>query len=254
MVSETVRRSLSAKSPFETEYRIIHRDLSVRWVYGKGRIFCDERGDAHWLDGAILDITDRKEAELALAATNRELLEVKKELQRQAFYDDLTGLANRRLFLDRLRHALDVARRDKKKVGLLYIDLNRLKDVNDTYGHHIGDAVLRIVAKRLVNAVRKTDTTARLGGDESGVSARLGGDEFGVLFKGNINASNIQAIIRRISKSIKRPIAIEEKSCRVSASIGFAIFPDDGDDGDMLIRHADDMMYRVKRREADPFP
>lgn len=156
-------------------------------------------------------------------------------LKQEASHDALTGLANRRLFYDRLQHAIRHARRYHTKVGVLFLDLDRFKEINDAHGHHVGDAVLTETARCLSRSVRESDSIAR-----------LGGDEFVVLLD-NVNgredclsaATNIERMLADSSSFYGMPVEIR-------ASIGHALFPDDGEDEDALIRAADAAMYRVK--------
>lgn len=156
-------------------------------------------------------------------------------LKQEASHDSLTGLANRRLFYDRLQHAIRQARRYNTKVGVLFLDLDRFKEINDVHGHHVGDAVLTEVARRLSKSVRESDSIARLGGDEFVVLlAKVSGRENCL-----IAASNIERALAEDSNFYGMSIEIR-------ASIGHAVFPDDGEDVDALIRAADAAMYRIK--------
>jgi len=143
-----------SKSPklqaFET--RLYRKDKDIIWVSINSRAVCDDNGDVLYYEGTIEDITERKKAE--------------ETIRRLAFHDALTGLPNRPLFNDRLMVAMSNADRNKKKVAVMLLDLDRFKQINDTLGHNIGDLLLKSVSKRLSDAIRKTDTVARMGGDE----------------------------------------------------------------------------------------
>lgn len=156
-------------------------------------------------------------------------------LKQEASHDSLTGLANRRLFYDRLQHALRNARRYNTKVGVLYLDLDRFKEINDTHGHHVGDAVLTEVARRLSRSVRESDSIAR-----------LGGDEFVVLLSSVNGREDCLAAAVNIERTLAEDTSFYGMSVDITASIGQALFPDDGEDEDALIRAADAAMYRVK--------
>lgn len=164
-----------------------------------------------------------------------ELQHSRAALHEEATHDALTGLANRRLFYDRLRQAIQRARRYGSRLGLLYIDLDRFKTINDLHGHHVGDAVLLEVAQQIRACVRGSDT-----------AARLGGDEFIVLFEGLQDRHDCVAAARKIEQALSRNPVFDELGVEVEASIGQALYPDDGADEDALIRHADAAMYRVK--------
>lgn len=156
-------------------------------------------------------------------------------LREEATHDPLTGLANRRLFYDRLHQAVRHAYRYGGKVGILYVDLDRFKEINDRLGHHVGDAVLTEVAKRLTSSVRDSDSVAR-----------LGGDEFVVLLDEVQGRQDCLAAAHKIEQTLNADRNFYGLDVRIVASIGQALYPDDGDDEDALIRAADAAMYRVK--------
>ena len=156
-------------------------------------------------------------------------------LKQEASHDPLTGLANRRLFYDRLQQAIRHARRYNGKVGVLFLDLDRFKEINDTHGHHIGDAVLTEVARRLSRSVRQSDSIAR-----------LGGDEFVVLLDNVSGREDCLAAAINIERTLAEDSSFYGLAVDISASIGQALFPDDGDNEDALVRAADAAMYRIK--------
>jgi diguanylate cyclase (GGDEF)-like protein len=156
-------------------------------------------------------------------------------LREEATHDQLTGLANRRLFYDRLQQAIRHANRYGGKVGILYVDLDRFKAINDQHGHHVGDAVLTEVAKRLSSSIRDSDSVAR-----------LGGDEFVVLLDGVQGREEFIATAHKIAEALNTGSQFFGLDVDIAASIGQALFPDDGDDEDALMRAADADMYRIK--------
>lgn len=156
-------------------------------------------------------------------------------LREEATHDPLTGLANRRLFYDRLHQAVRHAHRYGGKVGILYVDLDRFKDINDRLGHHVGDAVLTEVAKRLTTNIRDSDSVAR-----------LGGDEFVMLLEGVQGRQDCLAAAHKIELALNANTNFYGFDVEIAASIGHALYPDDGADEDALIRTADAAMYRVK--------
>lgn len=158
-------------------------------------------------------------------------------LQHAAHHDALTGLPNRALLDDRLERAMARARRAGQKLALLYLDLDRFKNVNDTYGHHAGDELLIEVGKRLTAAVRATDTVAR-----------LGGDEFVVLLEEVAGAEAAAALARKIGEALAEPIELDHHDVRTGTSIGIALFPGDGEDAGALGRAADAALYQAKDR------
>lgn len=170
-------------------------------------------------------------------------------LREEATHDPLTALANRRLFYDRLQQALRHAHRYGCKLGVLYLDLDRFKSINDVHGHHVGDAVLTEVAKKLTSSIRESDTVAR-----------LGGDEFAILIEGVTDRSDLYTATQKIEQVLGTDTPLAVLGVEIGASIGHALYPDDGDDEDVLMRAADASMYRVKtdrhtsRQTELPFP
>jgi len=188
-------------------------DLQIIPVQNAGEV-------THWV-AFLRDVTDTK---------NQLLM-----LRRQAMYDVLTDLPNRMLLFERLERAIENARRDKGITALLLMDLDRFKDINDTFGHHFGDMVLKQIAVRLRNLLHSSDTLAR-----------LGGDEFGVVLTRVSDAGDVTAVARKILDSLEQPFAIEGHLLEVSTSIGIALYPAHGADVRTLVRRADVAMYTAK--------
>jgi diguanylate cyclase (GGDEF)-like protein/PAS domain S-box-containing protein len=161
--------------------------------------------------------------------------EVQTRLHHLAFYDGLTGLPNRELFGDRLGLALTQARRENEKVCVMFMDLDRFKDINDTLGHGVGDRLLRIVAERLKSTLREGDTIAR-----------IGGDEFTAILTGMRWPADAVNVCEKTLQELKRPVVLEGRSFCVTCSIGLSVFPDDGEDQNTLMKKADIAMYRAK--------
>lgn len=153
-----------------------------------------------------------------------------------ANYDGLTGLPNRRLFLDRLNVSLSHARRDQHMLAVMFVDLDRFKEINDTLGHKIGDGLLTAVSERMKNCLREGDTLAR-----------LGGDEFTALLPVLTHSDDAINVAQKIMDCCARPVHVGGHELNVTASIGIAIYPTDGDDADSLLHHADLAMYRIKK-------
>lgn len=161
------------------------------------------------------------------------------ELFHRATHDALTGLANRALFYDRLRHHLALARRQSSQMGILILDMDGFKDVNDTFGHRAGDAALREAAARIVRVSRQSDTIAR-----------MGGDEFAVILSKVEDRDSVALACDRIGDEIRKLFEFEGKCIALDVSIGDAIFPEDGSEIEDLIDVADRSMYAVKRTRA----
>ena len=169
------------------------------------------------------------------------------KIRRLAYFDTLTGMPNRQNFLEHLDSELLRARREHHQVALLFLDLDDFKRVNDTLGHTAGDYLLHAVADRLKEKLRGSDFIARPALDETGVHfARLGGDEFTVVLPDIDDAQVVKLIAGRMQSLLSRPFQIGEQEVTVTASIGIASFPDDGDDAATLLKHADTAMYHAK--------
>jgi diguanylate cyclase (GGDEF)-like protein len=181
----------------------------------------DEEGNFLYSMAGIVDVTERKKAE--------------EEVQRLAHYDILTGQPNRFLLEERLQHALGQAQRDENEVGVLFVDLDRFKWVNDTLGHACGDQLLKKVASKLQRCVRQGDTVAR-----------IGGDEFVIVLYGFDSADEPPHFAQRFLEALAQPVTLEGVEVFNSASIGIAIYPMDGKDVDTLLRNADTAMYAAK--------
>jgi len=162
------------------------------------------------------------------------------ELYHRATHDSLTGLANRALFFDRLRQCITLAQRHRQQFGVINIDMDGLKPINDRYGHRAGDAAIREVATRIHGVSRQTDTVAR-----------MGGDEFAVILTRIDGVAGAQTQCRRLSEKIDHPLAYEDHTLPLGASIGLAVFPQDGEQIDVLVEKADRAMYAAKDRRKD---
>lgn len=161
-------------------------------------------------------------------------------LQYLAQHDQLTSLPNRGLFHDRLRTALAAARRGQRQLAVLYLDLDRFKQVNDHHGHDVGDLLLREVAERIRQCVRESDTVGR-----------IGGDEFVVLLDDTSQADHAAVVAAKIGAALRQPFELAGTRLQVSASIGIAHYPTHGEDARQLLRRADDAMYDAKRQGGD---
>lgn len=210
------------------EVEVYCRDRSKKWVLANLRAVRDADGIVVLHEGTVEDITERKLAE--------------KRVQFLAYHDALTELPNRILFHDRLTKALASARRRKENAALLFLDLDRFKLINDTYGHSIGNLLLRQVADRLRGGAREQDTVAR-----------IGGDEFVILLPCLSNAAGAAVAAERVVKAMAAPFVVEQHLLKVSCSVGISIFPDHGTDGETLIKNADTAMYCAKENGCNAF-
>lgn len=181
----------------------------------------------------VRDITERKQAE--------------EQIVYLAYHDTLTGLPNRPSFKERLNQALVHAKRYEQLVATLYLDLDRFKHINETFGHDVGDLLLKAVADRIVNCVRKDDFIARPSMDELITTvARIGGDEFTILLAEITHVQDAAKVARRILEALSLPFMLEGHEVFITVSIGIALYPFDGEDVDTLLENADTAMYHAK--------
>ncbi|MBI3357207.1 MAG: GGDEF domain-containing response regulator [Nitrospirae bacterium] len=180
-----------------------------------------------------------------LARSIRYAIERKRAEERLTYlaqYDQLTGLVNRTLFRDRLVQAMARSKRLQQPLGLMLLDLDRFKPVNDTMGHDVGDQLLKAVADRLQQCVREVDTVAR-----------MGGDEFTIILEGLSCEEDITLVARRITKSLAEPFQLREHQASIGVSIGITVYPSDDHEIDDLLKHADAAMYRAKQQGGSSF-
>jgi diguanylate cyclase (GGDEF)-like protein/PAS domain S-box-containing protein len=196
-----------------------------------------------WLNiSAIKDTAGSTTHYVGLFSDISSVKEAMQQIDFLAHHDALTRLPNRILFHDRLSHGLDRAQREGRPLALLYLDLDRFKDVNDTLGHLVGDELLQEVARRMTGAVRAGDTLAR-----------LGGDEFVLLLEDDASAQQAAVVARKMLELFATPICIAEHRLVVTASIGISLYPGDGEDADTLLKHADRAMYEAKSRGRNAY-
>jgi diguanylate cyclase (GGDEF)-like protein/PAS domain S-box-containing protein len=205
------------------EIEVYRRDRSKRWIIANIRAARDSKGNVLLFEGTVEDITERKVAE--------------ERVQFLAYFDALTGLPNRTLLEDRIAIALGGAHRRKENIAFLFLDLDRFKIVNDTFGHSVGDILLQEVAERLKKWVRDQDTVAR-----------VGGDEFVIMLAGVQSAPDAASAAERLVGLVAAGFSIDGNSVNVTCSVGISMFPDNGMDGETLIKHADAAMYSAKQK------
>ncbi|MFP8966569.1 EAL domain-containing protein [Pokkaliibacter sp. CJK22405] len=191
---------------------------------------------------AIYDDTSHVRQYAAIFSDISERKIREQQIEKLAYFDELTGLPNRRLFQARLERALEKARLEHQRLGVLFLDLDRFKRINDSLGHSVGDEVLSIVAKRLTRVLRKNDT-----------AARLSGDEFTLLIPAIENSASLNHLAERILQTMSDPFVIDGQSLHLSCSIGIACYPDDGDSVELLLKRADTAMYRSKDNGRNGF-
>ncbi len=220
------------------EYRMVHKDGTVRWVLEQAFPIDDEHGNPWLIQGVIFDITERKTAE--------------EEVAFLAYHDKLTGLPNRALFEEMLENAIARGRRSDTGVGVLFLDLDNFKMVNDSLGHHSGDLLLAQLGDRLRTCTRDTDLVARQGGDEFLLllsdldRATEGTDENPALAAAEVVAGRVRA-------ALAEPFDLHGTQFFASGSIGISLFPQDAQDAESLMKNADAAMYRTKRQAPGGF-
>ena len=228
---------------------IIHPDYR-RIVGERVRTMEESRTSVPWLEEKFVKL-DGKEIDVEVAGVSftyqgkpavqtifrdiSDRKQVKERLERLALYDGLTGLPNRTLFFDRINQFLSLAKRSRNSLALLYLDLDHFKTINDAKGHEVGDLLLQEASKRMLSCTRTEDTVARMGGDEF------------IAICGNIATPADAAVVaKKMAAALSDPFRIRGNDCRISASIGISLYPQDGDDVETLINKADGAMYRVK--------
>jgi diguanylate cyclase (GGDEF)-like protein/PAS domain S-box-containing protein len=212
----------------ESELEVRHRDGTLHTYLMLKFPLRDEEGQLFSVCSICIDITERKLAEDAAR-------EQQSRVNFMAFHDALTGLPNRSLFYDRLNHGLARAQRNKTRLGLMMVDVDRLKSVNDSIGRDAGDQMLKIVAKRMVSELRRMDTVAR-----------LGSDEFIVILENINNIGDARRVAEKILNRLAEPIALDSDTVQSSATIGISLFPQDGTAADELLKRADIALHKAK--------
>ncbi len=225
-VAEAHRAALEARQPFrDLEYSVRTPDGTERWFNVNGRPLFDDAGRFLGYRGTSREITERKQAE--------------SRIQHLAFFDALTNLPNRTLLAQRAELLLALAARHRGNLAVLFIDLDRFKEVNDALGHAEGDALLLQVASRLKTLVRAEDTVSRIGGDEF------------VLVLPEADQEGALCMAEKVLAAFRQPFLVAGHSLRVTLSVGIALYPDDGRDFGTLLRNADAALYRAKQQGRD---
>jgi len=227
---ETVRKkaieSLKGGSSLSYEYRFVRKNGEIIWVLEK--VTSTEYKGKRATVGSFMDVTERKQLEQKLADI--------------ATHDPLTGLPNRLLLCDRLAVGLAQAQRNDTRLAVMMLDLDRFKNVNDTFGHSVGDELLRAAGERLTGLVRKSDTVAR-----------MGGDEFVVLLPQIAKIEDATRVTQKILEAFRKPFVLDAHQIHTTTSVGIAIYPEDGEDVEALLKNADTAMYWVKEQGRDNY-
>ncbi len=223
-ISDALLQHVFERTPFEAEATATRAD-GTEFELDLQLVPVEDAGElTHWV-AFLRDVTETKLQVIAL--------------RHQAMHDSLTGLPNRTMLFDALERATDVARQRKTMLALMLMDLDRFKEVNDTFGHHFGDALLRQVAFRLQNQLRGSEMVAR-----------LGGDEFAILLPQTGDATDAASTAKRVLRALEAPFVVEGQVLEVGASIGIALYPEHGPDARTLARRADVAMYAAKQKQS----
>ncbi len=244
-VSELVGKEARKFSTSNRSRQLAADQLQKLGVWRRESVNVRKNGEEFPAQLTSISVCDRESRYLGIITTCEDISERKvaeEKIHQLAYYDLVTGLPNRGMFLERLQQTLAQAQRDRDNVNLLFLDLDNFKDVNDTQGHDVGDKLLCSVAERLSSCIRDSD-----------VLARLGGDEFVVVCPSATMQDNIAAVIQRIQSIFVHPFEIEGKQLYSSASIGIAVYPDDAVDASTLFRCADTAMYQAKNEGKSQF-
>jgi diguanylate cyclase (GGDEF)-like protein len=219
---QTFNKVYNTGEPTERfDWQIIRKDGTKRYIESSVSLQKDSSGKPAGFRGIVRDVTERKQIE--------------QQLNHIATHDTLTGLPNRMLFIDRLGVALAQSKRNRHKLAVMMLDLDNFKNVNDTLGHMVGDQLLKEVGYRLSGLLRQNDTVAR-----------LGGDEFIVLLSDLERMEDVIRVAEIILKAFKQLFVCGNHKLTSSTSIGIAVYPDDGNDIDSLLKNSDMAMYFVK--------
>ena len=229
LFKQALRRAIHQKHPYDIEYRI--QSGSGQLFYLHERTEITEDYDGWKIIGTLQDITSLKRSE--------------QELAYYTYYDTLTDLPNRRLFIEQLETAIARARHKQQSLTLMFIDLDHFKHINDTYGHQVGDALLCEAASRIKDCLRDADLIA-VSKDKDDRVARFAGDEFTVMLTNIDNVDVLANIAQRIVAKFEKSFDIKEHNVFSTVSIGIALFPEDGDNVQALMQHADVAMNHAK--------
>lgn len=227
-VKDAMLKAVEHGESFGIDYRIRHRDGDFRWVHDQGRGMKDASGRVFYLDGVIFDVTERTKE--------------KERFNQLVYYDSLTGLPNRELFVDRLDQALSLSQRKKDGCAVLALDLDHFKRINDTLGHVIGDQLIKAVSVRILKTVYTSDTVTR-----------ISGGNFMILLPNLAAHENAENVANKILTAFKSPFRINEHELFTTCSIGIAISPGDGATSGALMKNADAAMHLSKERGKDRY-
>lgn len=228
IMSEAIQHAFSSRKSRQIEYRLCTAARQEIWVETTINPVITAAGTVRKLVLVSRDVTERKKSE--------------QKIHHLAYHDTLTDLPNRRLFVQYLSKELSQAKRVGSKLAVLFLDLDRLKDINDTWGHDVGDLILIEAAKRLKGCIRNHDMVAR-----------LGGDEFTIVLTSVSGKEEVESIVHRLQSLLQKPLVLAGQTFTLSMSIGIALYPQDGVEADDLLKRADTALYVVKSRGRNSY-
>lgn len=228
LVTHAVERALKSTESYSIDHRIIRLDGQERILHEHAEVIQDKLGRPVRMIGMAQDITERIRAE--------------ETIRRHVYYNDLTGLPNRRLFNERMQHAHEIANREEQHFAVILLDLDRLKVINDTHGYGTGDFLLKAIGNRLQETVRSQDTVAM-----------LGSDEFAILVEGIENPENINTMCIDLLQAVSRECVINGQGFYITASMGITLYPDDNTSHKNFLQHAESAMYAAKENGGNQF-
>ena len=232
-VREAFRQGAGSGEAFDVDFRVQPRGGQPKYAHLDVEFQRDAHGRVVGARGSLQDVTEYRAAQA--------------RIHELAFYDSVTGLPNRAYFRERLTECLAQARRSGRRLALLFVDLDQFKRINDSWGHHVGDELLCQVARRLSEALRRSDVMSRFDTREKSTLARLGGDEFVILLNDIERPEHAGNAAQRLLDQFKQPFLLDDNEVFVSGSVGIAVFPDDATDEHTLLKHGDMAMYQVKQ-------
>jgi len=239
-VGNAITAALIDKMPCKIDSRMIRPDGSEITIHIDVEIIFDTFGEPESMHGIAQDITERVDAE--------------KKIRFLAYYDPLTNLPNRQLFKEHAARAICTVKRNKTKISLIYLDVDRFKHINDTLGHNVGDELLKVIAEKLLESIRETDIIGVNNEAQKRTSlSRLGGDEFIILSTGLMDATNASKIAKRAMDKLSKPLNIQGNELFITVSMGIAICPIDGEDVETLLKNASSAMYHAKNAGRNNF-
>ena len=238
-LDKAMTRAALESASWSLDHRIVLATGEVRIVRQQAEVITGPSGAAHRIAGTIQDITDRFRAE--------------EQLRYLAYHDDLTSLPNRKMLLEQLARALRRAEAGKEMVGLIFVDLDRFKRINDMFGPQLGDTVLKAVSDRMFECIRCTDYIGSVSSPDATTLSRLGGDEFAVLLQGLNSAEDASHVSRRIMKALRAPFLVDGQRLDLTATLGITLYPDDGTTSEALLRNAGVALAQAKALARDSY-